>query len=663
MKLVIQKVNRKIILLYCGLVVLAILFLLLLYRDAINHATEIPRSIFTVRDEPFTGTVSNQIPMVEGKHIEQKISMISTEWSGFSLYFCEKQVETEGCLEIKLSNSFGEIVGEWEFSSEDLGAEGFYYFTFESMKTERNEEFYISIETLFSGENPITLMGSKEIPRCIVNGNEEDFSLSYELLNGNNNALRYLWMLLATGIMGCLSISFFLTIARIKKEWLVAIFAFVTGIIYILVIPPYSVPDEGIHYLTAYAESSRLLGKEALDKDGNVVMESEMMNFYTREECPSRSTYSKYIRGIFGENELVEMKNQSAQKPLTMKHLGYVPQVFGVSLGRILNLNPIQLFYLGRLFGLIWYCFVLFWAIHLAPDFAKNILFVVGMLPMTMQLAISYNYDSILIGTSLFLVAYILFLACEESKTNVNIKDISILLLTIMVIVPIKFVYFPLVGLGLLIPDEKFGGRKKKIIVAVALCIFALLMMFFTRMDVVVNSISSVGEMEADAQCYTIMDIMREPVKILAMFVRTININMPFYLESMIGERLGWLEIDLPDVVSMLAVILLFMGGLQRSVEKHAWNIAERIWCFILVGLSGVMIFLALLIDHIPNTSPLIEGVQGRYFIPILPVFMIMLQNHVVVIKRNIDHILVVTMNLLHLLVVYNVVYIVVNRW
>src|SRR5262249_52958378 len=51
----------------------------------------------------------------------------------------------------------------------------------------------------------------------------------------------------------------------------------------------------------------------------------------------------------------------------TLSPLAYVPQVLGITLGRILNLSPLLLMYLGRIFNLISWTFLIFTAIKTTP--------------------------------------------------------------------------------------------------------------------------------------------------------------------------------------------------------------------------------------------------------------------------------------------------------
>ena len=59
-----------------------------------------------------------------------------------------------------------------------------------------------------------------------------------------------------------------------------------------------------------------------------------------------------------------------------------------------------------------------------------------------------------------------------------------------------------------------------------------------------------------------------------------------------------------------------------------------------LLALSAAVVlsFMAtMFLTWIHNTDKIIVGVQGRYFIPILPLLMLSLNNKIVVLRKNID--------------------------
>lgn len=61
-----------------------------------------------------------------------------------------------------------------------------------------------------------------------------------------------------------------------------------------------SVPDESRHFATAYAQSSSITGKQTLDAEGRVIMNSSI---WTQGQNPTRDSYIEAVNGMTGHYE------------------------------------------------------------------------------------------------------------------------------------------------------------------------------------------------------------------------------------------------------------------------------------------------------------------------------------------------------------------------
>ncbi len=94
------------------------------------------------------------------------------------------------------------------------------------------------------------------------------------------------------------------------------------------------------------------------------------------------------------------------------------------------------------------------------------------------------------------------------------------------------------------------------------------------------------------------------------------------YFVSFVGQ-LGWLDTDLPHAYFYMAVTMLFIAGLAAAVgmppERTSTRSRFLIAGAILIGAAGVF-GIQYLTWTVPGAS-IVEGVQGRYFLPLaLPV-------------------------------------------
>lgn len=665
------KKHKVLICCYLCIVCVTSIAVIIMYNSKIQEAMLYPKNVIRVKDG--VSAPDNYIILTENTKIEQRITMVSKSFTGFSLWFEKNKTDEESEILVRLLNSSRDTVESWKFNTNDIIGNEFFNFYLPKIDVNVGDFYFIIIEGDSDDEMAVPMgiaaqsfyMKNDMFSEMKVKGQaradriEGDYLLDYQILEGGCESLKYFYFLIVAIIFFLFIITYILFISIQKKESFFVIIAFLIGCLYILIIPPYSAPDEGVHFITAYAQSSGILGREIEDKNGNVIFEPDGATFFVRKDCPDKSSYVTYIRGIFNKEVDVIQHDVSSRKSLNRKNLAYVPQVLGLILGRLLNVNGIKLFLFGRIMALLFYCFLMFWSIRLIPSFGKNILFVVGLLPMTMQQVISYNYDSVLFGISFFAISYILYLAFDSTKEKIVLRDYIILGLVIIVIVPIKFIYIILLGLGLLIPKEKFGNTKNKIISAFFTIILSLGVLCLVRWGLIENAVST--GVETGLRTYNLADCIKNPVEIFVIFFKTMELNSTFYLQSMIGTPLGWLEITVPNII-VYGFALLLVCSFLEPLEGKQWKKIERIWILILVGGIGILVFLALLLDGTYLGAEIIEGVQGRYFIPILPLFLCALQNQRVILKEKIDTFLIGGLLVLQVTTVLRVVSVVAVR-
>lgn len=645
----------------------------IMYKQEIGSAMGQPKVVMAVKQNPTWSNPAELVPLKKDSVIEQQISMVGSEITGFSLYL-EEGTKDAGEVVVCLKDEKERVLNEWRIAAEDIEGSGFRYFYLPEVKTTPGAIFTIAV-TVEDGDGipayirMINLRNYKgenillhKVDAAGINTEETGYSLSYEIVNGDSGALRYFFVLLVVCMLCFIGAVFLLAVFKPKKEWIFVTMALLLGIAYMLLIPPYVVPDEGSHFVTAYAKSSPLLGKTAEDENGNVILSPEAASYLARQENPTHSTYPNYIRGLLGKDGNTLNESVSSRKALNVSTLGYVPQIMGLIIGRLFHFNSEWLFLSGRIGALLWYCFIMFWSIRLIPGFAKNILMVAGLTPMTMQLAMSYNYDSVLIGAVFFLTAYLLYLAYDNRKQKVSLWDCIWIMVALIVIVPLKVVYIPVLGLGLLIPAEKFGGIRGKIYAGGIFLATSAAALLATRLSTLLRMAEASESAHGLAATYSLAECLGNPVHTVVIFWNTLCQNFAYYVETMLANGLGWLEISMPGVITYGFMLLLLLSILRTKEEEKFWKYGERIWFFVMAAGSAFLVCLALLLDWTSIDAAVISGIQGRYFIPLIPLVLLALQNRVILLKKDIDDWILGGVCVLQLMAVLNTVSFIVVR-
>lgn len=620
------------------------------YQDHVKAIALQPRSVYTAKSyEQSVGLkVPPSIELSDNVLYEQEIIMVSTVISGISLEIDNSDGQSAGELKVSLRKK-GETVSvqEWVYDVSQFKTKGFCSFAIgEEYSVKAGDHYIITVQAYNEGKTPIKL---QQAHRRGVTGelradglDIEGMTFAYQINNGTCNAIRYLFIMILVLLMAGLVGICVMLLRKASIEKVVFSTILFLGSFFIIVIPPYAVPDEGTHFVTAYAQSNWLLGEEALDDEGIVRGDVGAGTYVTKTEIPNASTYAQYARGLFGKTDDFSYTNVTLRKPIELRQLGYVPQVLGISIGRLTGANAIQIFFLGRLFALLAYAVIMYWATKIMP-FGKMILFMVGILPMTLQQAVSYNYDSVLNGTLFLMISFLFYLIYQ--KERVCWKDVLIVIGLSCIIIPIKFIYFPIVGLGILIPKDKFGGKWRKAVAAFTIAGSGLIIILFMRLQTIINATSASarhsGGISSGLDYYSISYCITHPLDCFKIVFQSITENISFYVESLVGSSLGWFAIEIPGLIIIGFVILLLISSLQEENKSQLSGIQRGV----IVGIGGGISLLVMLTFLIAETyigSDTIIGVQGRYFLPILPLILVSLKNKTIVLKKNINNSIII---------------------
>jgi len=157
--------------------------------------------------------------------------------------------------------------------------------------------------------------------------------------------------------------------------------------------------------------------------------------------------------------------------------VGYLPQSFGILLGRIFSLSPILLLYLARFFNLLAFIALVFFAIRTTPALRWTMV-LLGLMPLTINLAASVSADAMAIGLSFLFTAYMLRLAFSPDTELVTRRQLGFILLLAVLLALSKPPYSLLVLLFGLIPAKKLAGRKRYLVDLAVVAMVTLAVVF-----------------------------------------------------------------------------------------------------------------------------------------------------------------------------------------
>lgn len=398
-----------------------------------------------------------------------------------------------------------------------------------------------------------------------------------------------------------------------KKENLYASLALAFGLMMVVFNPPFAgVPDEHAHYWKAWSFAE---GQWKCTGHGDQIPKTaeklpDAIKPIKYEGVEDKKIVVAFLRAHLQMDETDEKATiTGANCPATP--FGYIPQIIGLRLGSLLGLSPLADVYLARAMNLIASVFLVYWASRVAP-FGKMVFLLVGLLPMTIQQFASLSYDALQIGFALLFVAYVFKLMVEEG--NVKPKEIVILLGLSAIGLNIKLGYFPLAFLALLVPASRFVDRKRywtfvASVPAAAIAVFLVARKIFV----------DIAPPDWTDPAGQLRFILYAPFNFLHSVFETIyGTGLTKYIAGVL-YRPGWGE----DVSHYLLLFIFFgfLIFLRNEEETVPLGKRQRLILFLVSIGNLLLLYLALYIGWSKVGADKVSGVQGRYLIPLLPVF------------------------------------------
>lgn len=306
----------------------------------------------------------------------------------------------------------------------------------------------------------------------------------------------------------------------------------------------------------------------------------------------------------------------------------FIPQVTGILIGSTITNHPLLIAYLARIINMLFSITLIYYAIKIIP-FGKKILLILAMIPIVIEGMATLSTDGLTISLSFFYLAYILKLAFTKD-TRVGKKEIVVLAITSVILSLCKIVYLPLVGLLLLIPTEKYKNKKsQKIVLASIWGVCVLLNLGW--LVIAGNTANSYNHGYSSSQ---IKSVLTNPITYLQKILYTVFHQTTAYMDTMFGNGLGWNEYVKLGILPVVMMILTIIAMFQKKEEKIEWSKFQKGIAMVILISIILLIFASLTINWVQGKD-YIRGIQGRYYIPILPIAIFVIMSSKI--KENIQ--------------------------
>lgn len=378
--------------------------------------------------------------------------------------------------------------------------------------------------------------------------------------------------------------------------------------------------DELRHFTRSYEISKGNILSDVSDGKVQSELPKAISNLYDEigwRDIKYNDLKDRLKKQITEETNKTDMKYTAVYSPIQ-----YLPQALGICIANIFTDNVFIIAYSARIFNMIFAVLLIYLAIKIIP-FGKRIILILCMIPITLESISSISPDAMTIAVSLLFVAYVLKIS-KEQDYKINLKDKILLLIMAILIAFCKIVYLPLIGIVLIIPRDKYKSKKEQIGYILIICGIAVICSL-GWLAIANNflAISSQGDSNNK-----IINILKRPIEYIEMLLYTMNYYGVKYLFTAFGEELAWNENAKTYFIVPFIYFLLFIQEACTDKElKKKFSIVQNTIMFLIIITIVGLIFTSLYIQYTKESSILIEGVQGRYFIPIMILVALLLSN------------------------------------
>lgn len=396
---------------------------------------------------------------------------------------------------------------------------------------------------------------------------------------------------------------------------------------YALLTPPFETPDEHQHLFRAWQLSEfHLFGERRGDQAGGVLPEglalAALPEIGTIEPHALRPVVERPLTTLFKEGTPPHegrLRFFNFLGSVVYSPAGYVPQIAATWIGDAAGLSVENIVRLGRLLNGAVAIVLIYLALRLAPVGSSALIWV-GLLPMTAASSAAFGQDGIVIGGACLITAIglrVVFAGRWRRSDLVAVAALS------AVLALSKIFYLPLAMIG----GQPFSKRHldwRRLVVPLLICSIAAALTGLWLYEV--SSLVVPARADIPAPMERLHLWFHHPASLLGLLEHTYIGHARYLAKSLFS--FGWLNVgpvrsaEFLSVLGLGAVFLVGNPGADR-IERDT-----RLWLLLIAILVLLLISVALCIYWTRASDTWIQGLQGRYFIPIaLPALIALLPN------------------------------------
>ena len=286
----------------------------------------------------------------------------------------------------------------------------------------------------------------------------------------------------------------------------------------------------------------------------------------------------------------------------------YLPQAVGLFIGETLGITVHDSYQVAKVLSLC-ACLGLVWLTTLIYPMPLMV-FALYVIPMSLFQLGAASLDAVSFGLAA-LIAALFLRGCDAGKSY-DSWMYGGLIVSLVVFVTARINFFPLAFLPILLYWQR--RDKRFLYISIISVLFILLWVLY--------AVATVKGMPARplSTVEIVVFYIKNPIQLLQVLGATFTDTKLLYSYcKMFAGVLGWL--DAPINGTSRDIILILLGlGMAFTVSKGPFvsNRYGAVSLLVLTLISTFLMFLILLASWTQHPASVIEGVQGRYFTPVM---------------------------------------------
>lgn len=393
--------------------------------------------------------------------------------------------------------------------------------------------------------------------------------------------------------------------------------ALIFGMVYLIISPFGSGNDEVSHFLRVYEISEKYVTFEKKERnDFSIVFQN--LEDYKKED---NITYKKYSE----EFHKFELDN-SEKMDLTHLYwniklyspLQYLPQVIGVTIGRVISNNILVIGMFGRIAGFAFWLVLCAYSIKIVPN-KKTFFTILCLLPINLYSAVCLSGDTVTNAICVFFIAMIYKKVYNEEK--ITKKEKIMLIISACMIALCKIVYLPIIFLVLLLKPQNFDNKKSFIkFVCILIILSSIVGLGWLKLGSrILGAVNTLSKNQVEF-------ILENPIRYCLIMIETMQEKGTDYIYQLVtgNELLSNGKTVVFPILSYIISIILLMSLFIVDDEKNVK--VDFLRKLMVWGIIVGIIVLIITAIYVQWTSlfeigrRIVAGIQGRYFIPVVAI-------------------------------------------